>query len=111
MRAMPAAAGHIASATEGSGQVMDGNPEGIAPTTLTPWSGNARKTDAAIAAPMAMSGTGERGTNFSKTPMIAKVATATTSVGPEVSGTWAAMDAMLWKNLALSMWMPRSFGI
>jgi hypothetical protein len=110
INAMPAAAGHISSASAASGGVSFGKPPGISPTTLTPIAFNPSSTDAAVPAAMAMSGAGARRKYFSKTMMTAKVASATASVTGFVCGSFSTIDAASLKKFSFAILMPRSFG-
>jgi hypothetical protein len=110
MRAMPAAAGHISSASFASGSVSFGNPPGISPTTLTPIACKPMNADAAVPRPIAMRGAGARLKNFSKTMMTANVAIATNSVVVFVSGSFSKMCHTSRKKPSLWILIPTSLG-
>ena len=91
--------------------VNDGSPDDTPPIVATPSSVRLKTADAAIARPIASSGAGSHGAKRCRTAMSRKIDTLTRIVVSEAEGRWPTIDRTSLKKPALSMWMPRSFGI
>ncbi len=107
MRAMPAAAGHSASARSRRGR-SNASPPCTSPTVSTPIAFRPRSAEAAIASAMPMSGAGARGAQRRPARMIARTASPVANVASDSCGSSRPIATRSRKKPALAMWMPSS---